>query len=104
MILSYGVGNVAISFDMEQFYSFRVTPITIYIKNRVNCQSYNSTLRLIHTALKYLFQLCEDLICRHTGCQQLLQHALCFGFLRRFRCLGFSFDLFGLDSGDFLVD
>ena len=70
----------------------------------MNCQSYNSTLRLIHTALKYLFQLFEDLICRHTGCQQLLQHALCFGFLRRFRCLGFSFDLFSLDSGDFLID
>ena len=32
MILGYGVGNVAISFDMEQFYSFRVTPIAIYIR------------------------------------------------------------------------
>ena len=32
VILSHGVGNVAISFDMEQFYSFRVTPITIYIR------------------------------------------------------------------------
>jgi hypothetical protein len=70
----------------------------------VNCQSYNSTLRLIHTALKYLFQLCEDLICRHTGCQQLLQHILSFGFLCGFRCFGFGFDLFSFNSGDFLID
>ena len=32
VILSHGVGNVVISFDMEQFYSFRITPITIYIR------------------------------------------------------------------------
>ena len=70
----------------------------------MNCQSYNSTLRLIHTALKYLFQLCEDLICRHTGCQQLFQHSLSFGFLCRFRCFGFSLDPFGFDFGDFLID
>jgi len=32
VILSRGVGNVAILFDIKQFYSFRVTPITIYIR------------------------------------------------------------------------
>ena len=49
-------------------------------------------------------QLCEDIVCAHAACQQLFQHVLCFGFLCRFRCFGFSFDLFSLDSGDFLVD
>ena len=49
-------------------------------------------------------QLCEDIVCAHTTGQQLFQHVLCFGFLCRFRYFGFSFDLFSLDSGDFLVD
>ena len=34
VILSHGVGNAVISFDMEQFYSFQATPITIYISIR----------------------------------------------------------------------
>ena len=50
------------------------------------------------------FQLCEDIVCAHTTGQQLFQHVLCFGFLCRFCCFGFSFDLFDFDSGDFLVD
>ena len=49
-------------------------------------------------------QLCEDIVCTHAACQQLFQHVLRFGFLCGFRCFGFSFDLFSLDSGDFLID
>ena len=49
-------------------------------------------------------QLCEDIVCAHAACQQLFQHVLCFSFLCGLRCFGFSLDLFGFDSGDFLVD
>ena len=49
-------------------------------------------------------QLCEDIVCAHAAGQQLFQHVLCFSFLCGFRCFGFGFDLFGFDSGDFLVD
>ena len=49
-------------------------------------------------------QLCEDIVCTHAAGQQFFQHVLCFGFLCGFRCFGFSLDLFGFNSGDFLVD
>ena len=69
----------------------------------MNCQNFSSTLRLIHTALKYLFQLCEDLICRHTACQQLLQHRFSFSFLCGFRCFGFSILFLTLQLHQFFV-
>jgi len=69
----------------------------------VNCQSYNSTLRLIHTALKYLFQLFENLICRHTRCQQLLQHSFGLDLLCGFRCFGFSVLFLTLQLHQFFV-
>ena len=68
----------------------------------MNCQSYNSTLRLIHTALKYLFQLFENLICRHTGCQQLFQHSFGLDLLSNFSGLRFGGNLLGLQLCDCL--
>ena len=49
-----------------------------------------------------LFQPFENLICRHTGCQQLLHHSFSLNLLSRFGGLHLSSSLLGLQLCDFL--
>ena len=48
------------------------------------------------------FQLFENLICRHTGCQQLFQHSFGLDLLSSFGTLRLSGSLLGLQLCDFL--
>lgn len=80
---------------MERLLYFRHKLYIVLKIRRVNFWNSQSTRRIA------LFQLFENLICRHTGCQQLLQHRLGFNLLSSFGGLRLGGSLLGLQLCDF---